>query len=127
MLTYGQSNVLRWRRNRQLVVEAPFLAFLCPGLLDELATADCHLAGRHGEVQVKGASSQGHIHTGKPCPSAAHLHKEDYDALAATSSQGLGMCCIYAWTKHVLASARGEPGICFGAAEVKGGHIVDVR
>ena len=75
-LAYGKSNVLRWRRNDQLVVEAALLALAGPRHLEQFAAADRKLGSRHCEVHVKRARSQGNIHTWKPCSGPSHLTRQ---------------------------------------------------
>ena len=67
MLTHNHSDILWWSGDGQPVVECAPFGIVCPCLLDELTTADGHLTGQYCEVQLKGASRQGLVHTREPC------------------------------------------------------------
>lgn len=70
-LTSSQGNVLRRGGYAQFVMKGSALAVVAPGLLLQLPATNGHVTGRHCEVQLKGACSQGDIHTGEPGPCAA--------------------------------------------------------
>lgn len=89
-LTSSQSNALRRSGYGQLVMEGAALAIVSPGLLKQLATADCQVASRYCEVKVKGAGCQWQVHTREPGSRPAQLHSST--AIVALKTEVSAVC-----------------------------------